>query len=90
MSRYVVYVVHDVIISDCGNDGEHVENWEHDPVQNLITEDVQLNIPDRKREMRRKVNLIDVGNTFVLSYCGRRPPKTSSIGENISVHTNCL
>lgn len=60
------------------------------PDPDVITEYVQLNMSDMNREMRTKVNLIYGVVYFVLSSCGRCPPRRSSIGQNIYVHVHCL
>lgn len=45
---------------------------------------------ERKREVKRKVNIINVGINFLMFYCGRRTTARYSIGENIYVHVNIL
>lgn len=69
---------------------EHVEYFEHDSHMDVITGDVHSHSSDRRRAMTRKVNLIYIGNHFVLSCCGSCPRPRSSFRENISVHAHNL
>lgn len=85
-----LYVLHDVIISDGEEDEQCVDDVEEEEMNKFNALNGTPNTSDRRRELRRKVNLIDVGVNFVLSYCGRCPSAKSSIGENIAAHPHYL
>lgn len=59
--------MHDVIISDREKDKEHVDDCKNDPHMDFINEDVHSNSSERRREMRKKVDLIYVRINFFLA-----------------------
>lgn len=68
------------------NDKERDYKWEAESGPECTTGEGQLNMSERKRSMRRKVYLLDVGTNFDMLKCARCIPVWSCIVEIMSAH----